>query len=38
MPLEEILEYARLREQGSSAVLERQALLEQHQQSLELLF
>ncbi|CAH7298750.1 Transcriptional regulator, MerR family [Vibrio chagasii] len=35
MPLEEILEYARLREQGSSTVLERQALLEQHQQSLK---
>ncbi|CAK3653207.1 hypothetical protein VCRA2120E57_100056 [Vibrio crassostreae] len=33
MPLEEILEYARLREQGSSTVLEQQ-----HQQSLELLF
>ena len=36
MPLEEILEYARLREQGSSTVLERQALLEKHQQSLKL--
>ncbi len=35
MPLEEILEYARLREQGSSTVLERQALLEQHQQRLK---
>lgn len=38
MPVEEILEYARLRDQGSSTVLERQALLVQHQQSLELLF
>jgi DNA-binding transcriptional MerR regulator len=35
MPLEEILEYARLRERGNSTVLERQALLEQHQQSLK---
>ncbi|MCZ4292545.1 MerR family transcriptional regulator [Vibrio sinaloensis] len=35
MPLEEILKYARLRELGSSTVLERQALLEQHQQSLK---
>lgn len=35
MPLEEILEYARLREQGASTVLARQALLEQHQQNLK---
>ncbi|WP_086981066.1 MerR family transcriptional regulator [Vibrio aphrogenes] len=35
MPLEDILRYARLREQGNSTILERQALLEQHQQSLQ---
>lgn len=35
MPLEEILEYARLRELGNNSVLERQALLEQHQQRLK---
>ncbi|MDF2156129.1 MerR family transcriptional regulator [Vibrio sp. CAU 1672] len=34
MPLEEILEYARLREAGSESVLQRQALLEQHQENL----
>ncbi|KJF97198.1 MerR family transcriptional regulator [Photobacterium leiognathi] len=34
MPLEDILEYARLREKENSTVLERQVLLEQHQQTL----
>ena len=34
MPLEEILEYARLREIGSSSVSQRQILLEQHQENL----
>ncbi|MCG9630362.1 MerR family transcriptional regulator [Vibrio sp. Isolate30] len=35
MPLEEILKYASLREQGASTVLQRQVLLEKHQQNLE---
>tara|TARA_Y100001956_G_scaffold82100_1_gene101747 strand:- start:4629 stop:4979 length:351 start_codon:yes stop_codon:yes gene_type:complete len=35
MPLEEILEYARLREAGSRSVADRQALLEQHKESLK---
>ncbi|GAA0404663.1 MerR family transcriptional regulator [Cocleimonas flava] len=34
MPLEEIQEYARLREAGSSSVLQRQALLEKHKRNL----
>lgn len=34
MPLDEILEYARLREMGSSSVFQRQALLEQHKENL----
>ncbi|WMN89946.1 MerR family transcriptional regulator [Vibrio parahaemolyticus] len=36
MPLEEILEYAKLREAGSSSVLQRQALLERHKENLRL--
>ena len=35
MPLEEILEYASLREQGASTLQQRQALLEKHQQNLK---
>ena len=35
MPLEQILEYARLREAGSESVLQRQELLEQHQNNLK---
>jgi len=35
MPLERILEYARLREAGSSSVYQRQVLLEQHQENLK---
>lgn len=34
MPLDEILEYARLREQGVDTVLQRQLLLEKHQKNL----
>ncbi|MDE1233333.1 MULTISPECIES: MerR family transcriptional regulator [Vibrio] len=34
MPLEEILEYARLRESGVDTVLQRQVLLEQHRENL----
>ncbi len=34
MPLEEIQEYANLREAGESSVLQRQALLERHKESL----
>lgn len=34
MPLEGILEYARLREAGSSSVFKRQELLEQHKENL----
>ncbi len=34
MPLEEILEYSRLREAGSESVLQRQTLLEQHKDNL----
>ncbi|MFH4800616.1 MerR family transcriptional regulator [Vibrio diabolicus] len=36
MPLEEILEYAKLREVCSESVRQRQALLEQHQENLKL--
>ena len=35
MPLEEILEYASLREQGACTVLQHQVLLEKHQQNLK---
>ncbi|MBJ3881100.1 MerR family transcriptional regulator, partial [Salmonella enterica subsp. enterica serovar Typhimurium] len=35
MPLEEILEYAKLREVGSQSVPQRQALLERHQENLK---
>ena len=34
MPLDEILEYAKLRELGPESASQRQALLEQHQQNL----
>lgn len=34
MPLEEILEYALLRESGGDTVLQRQVLLEQHRENL----
>ncbi|PMM64370.1 MerR family transcriptional regulator [Vibrio splendidus] len=34
MPLDEILEYAKLRELGTESVSPRQVLLEQHQQNL----
>jgi DNA-binding transcriptional MerR regulator len=35
MPLAEIQQYARLRERGSSTVLARQTLLEQHKENLK---
>ncbi|MFH0258842.1 MerR family transcriptional regulator [Vibrio rumoiensis] len=35
MPLDEILQYAKLRELGPESLLERQHLLEQHQQNLK---
>ncbi|GAD79929.1 MerR family transcriptional regulator [Vibrio ezurae] len=36
MPLEDILRYAKLREQGSDTVTQRQTLLEQHHENLRL--
>lgn len=36
MPLEDILKYARLREIGTNTVLQRQKLLEQHQENLKI--